>query len=60
MRRYVRAPLKSEWDDEPFLPSLSVFEADATPRKTGLFDKDGIELYAVDDREPIGFVRPKA
>lgn len=48
------------WDDELLnLPNLTVFEPAPEPEKTGLFDSQGNELVAVDERDPIGFLRLK-
>jgi hypothetical protein len=61
-RRYVtlRRPVRprAEWsDDVPLLPVIHVTEpADRTPQPTGLYDANGVELYRVDEREPVGFL----
>lgn len=58
MRRYVVR--RAEYDPagwSPLLPHLVVYEPDDAPRSIGLFDHHGNELMAVDEREPIGFVR---
>ena len=61
-RRYValRRPVRprAEWhDDHPLLPSVVVVEpADRTPQPTGLYDANGVELYRVEEREPVGFL----
>lgn len=60
MRTYVTRPRLDWLDDKPFLPALSVYEAEAPPRETGLYDASGQKLYAVEDRQTIGFVRLKA
>lgn len=58
MRRYTVRPRSHDWwDDEPMLPHLTVYEPDDRPRPTGLLDHHGNELMAVDEREPIGFMR---
>lgn len=55
MKRYVT---KAGWSPDWWLHEpqngLTVFERDA-PRKTGLLDAQGNELFAVDEMEPIGF-----
>lgn len=59
-RRYVtlRRPARprASYDDpEPMLPVIHVTEpADRTPQPTGLYDANGVELYRVDEREPVG------
>ncbi len=61
-RRYIPAPrarrVRAAWDDDvPLLPTLHVAEpADRTPQPTGLYDANGVELYRVDEREPVGFL----
>ncbi len=64
MRRYFSRP--HGWLDPAFadnslepagsLPNITIFDRDHTPRKTGLLDHLGNDLFAVDDAEPIGFV----
>ncbi len=61
-RRYMTKPrprLDSDWYEADAVQSLArtVHEADNSPYPTGLFDASGNELYAVDEMEPIGFVR---
>lgn len=42
-------------------PSCIVHEADAEPRDTGLLDAHGVRIFALLERQPIGFrVAPKA
>jgi hypothetical protein len=36
---------------------VTVYEPDDTPRYTGLLDAQGNDLYAVEERNPIGFRR---
>ncbi len=63
-RRYMTKPRMApmpEWsgegpDAESYL-SRTVHERDNSPYPTSLFDARGNELYAVDEMEPIGFVR---
>ena len=67
-RRYIPAPrarrVRAWWEhedpnseDRPLTPSLSVHEpADTDPQPTGLYDANGVELYRVDEREPVGFL----
>lgn len=58
-RRYIVRPRGDDWwEDRPMSPgaSITVYEPEHKPRKTGLFDHLGNDLYAVDDAEPIGFV----
>ncbi len=57
-RRYVTAwwP-RGEWADEPLREmGLTVTEPDRQPVRTGLFDKQGNELVAIDIPNPIGFL----
>lgn len=58
-RRYVTlwSPV-GEWTSEPQgSATMEVFEQDRSPRQTGLLDKHGHEIFAVDDRQPVGFLR---
>jgi hypothetical protein len=41
------------------LPDLAVFEAAEEPYWIGLYDRDGRKLYAIIERNPIGFVALK-
>lgn len=50
----------SIWDDDPMLPSLSVYESEDTPRDTGLVDARGCPIYSFVEKEPIGFTRYSA
>ena len=65
MKRYIIKPraadidIDSDPDAENYL-SRTVYEPDSAPQPTGLFDANGNELYAIDEREAIGFVRWKA
>lgn len=57
-RRYTIRPAASDyWDDVPMLPTLTVYEPDDRPRPTVLVDHHGNDLVAIEEREPIGFVR---
>lgn len=58
-RRYVTlwAPV-GEWTDEPQgAASIDVIEAENAPRPTGLLDRNGRELFALDERPAVGFLR---
>lgn len=63
MRSYKIMPpkmglIKAEWYDEvPFLPSLSVYEYEDTPRDTGLVDERGCSIYSFPEKRYIGFTR---
>ena len=48
-----------EWLADPDRSRLSVDVVirDDAPRDTGLVDASGTRLYAVEERDPIGFVR---
>jgi hypothetical protein len=59
MTRYFTAP-RADWDDDAkALDHLArtVHEPEPKPRDTGLLDAAGKKLWAMDDRQPIGFVR---
>lgn len=61
--RYVTlrgVPATSWWDTNAvdYLPR-TVHEEDRKPIDTGLLDANGTKLYRVEDREPIGFIRPR-
>lgn len=62
-RRYVAMKPRQEWFDDlpdaPLLPQLTVYEPDGDCRPTGLVDHHGIPIIAVDEREPVGFIRAK-
>ena len=36
-------------------PSLTVFERDVEPVRTGILDANGTPIYRVEDRAPLGF-----
>lgn len=57
-RRYVTAwEPDGEWVySEVERPSLTVFDQERSPQRTGLLDKYGNELLAVTDPNPIGFL----
>lgn len=61
MKRYVIKPKdwEGEWYNEPGPQPLTitVWEKERGPQKTGLLDKQGNELFSVNDGEPVGFVR---
>lgn len=62
-RRYVTRPVLVAYDDwdavaVDFL-ARTVHEQDRSPRPTGLLDAHGDEIFAVDEAEPIGFIRHK-
>jgi hypothetical protein len=68
MRRYVslraRNSIKSYLDEGEFEyyavngnTSITVHEQECTARQTGLLDKDGNALYALEERLPIGFTK---
>jgi hypothetical protein len=64
VKRYIINPRLApmpDWsgdgpDAENYL-SRTVHEPDPTPYPIGLLDAQGNELYAVNEMEPIGFVR---
>lgn len=59
MKKYVvmaRPPRQfaySEWGESH--PTIAVIETDGAPRNTGLYDANGVAIYAVEDRAPVGF-----
>jgi len=58
--RHLTQPTRAGYYDdaaEAFVehPHITVFEADNEPFRTGLLDANGADIYAVDEREPIGF-----
>lgn len=56
--RYVSQP-KADWLDDmetALKPSLTVYEPNGEPRKTGLLDKNGNPIVCIEDRPPIGFI----
>ena len=59
MIKYVSRPPRAYWDGEDWTESapqsVVVHEPDNPPRFTGLIDHHGNELFAVTQREPIGF-----
>lgn len=57
MRRYVE-DLGEECTDIGM--AHTVYEPDSNPRPTGLLDINGNKLFAVNEMEPIGFVRFRA
>lgn len=62
-RRYIAITRpRGDWlgavDATDYL-ARTVYEAEPSPRATGLFDASGTELYAVDEVDPVGFVRLK-
>ena len=61
-RRYVTLHRRANdewWDEADACDSLAktVYERDAEPRPTGLLDKQGNELFCIDEMDPVGFVR---
>jgi hypothetical protein len=64
MRRYVVRPRADSEADETWLnygpgdrETIDVFERERAPRDTGLLDARGERLVAIEDANPIGFVR---
>lgn len=61
-RRYVAIRPRADdgyWYEADACDSLAttVYEPDPEPRPTGLYDKHGNELHAIDEMDQIGFVR---
>lgn len=60
-KRYITKPRsRSEewWENyEPLLPDLTVHEPPSEPVPTGLLNKNGDELYSVNDRPKMGFLK---
>lgn len=44
-----------DWDSGGERQTISIYEDDTTPEKTGLLDVNGTPLYRVRDRVPFGF-----
>jgi hypothetical protein len=63
MRRYFAAGSpqcrpRADWDDlEAVRLDIQVYEPERLPVDTGLLDANGVRLWRVDDRPPIGFGR---
>lgn len=62
MTRYVAIPNRprSQWDvwDKPATvdSTMTVYERDSEPEKTGLLDESGTPLYRVADRHKLGYL----
>lgn len=59
--KYVTRATVDEYGDADAALSLAttVYEHDRGPIDTGLLDAKGRQLFRIDEREPIGFGRPK-
>lgn len=63
MKRYItlsHKPKLADMDEYPDAENYlarTVFEPEPQAIKTGLLDASGNDIYCVEDREPIGFVR---
>ena len=63
VRHYVtisrRSRSSDDWYEADAADSLArtVHEQESTPQPTGIRDANGNELFAIDEREPVGFVR---
>lgn len=60
--RYVAIPAKSEWYEvrsTDYLARTVVESEPAAPVATGLLDANGVKLYKIEDRNPVGFVHFK-
>jgi hypothetical protein len=62
-RRYVTLSRPRMDEDEIWNTeierNLTVYERERQPQETGLLDKHGTRLYAINDPEPIGFIHFK-
>lgn len=62
MKRYVTlhkpklADMWSEPDAEDYL-ARTVYEPEPQSVRTGLLDASGTDIYSIEERDPIGFVR---
>ena len=61
-RRYITQPIAweglGEWERDSVLSSdLTVHVPDERPVPTGLLDPRGHKLYAINESDPVGFVR---
>lgn len=50
-------PRMDRWEERLPSTTIQVLEKSAEPRWTGLYDHSGLELYAVEEMDPIGFLR---
>lgn len=50
------APRADAWVDEPYRPSLTVYEPETPARDTGLLDKDGRKIMSAAERQQIGYL----
>ncbi len=64
MRRYVAAAMspgrrpRADWDDaDPVCADIQVYESECLPVDTGLLDANGVRLWRVPEKSPIGFCR---
>ncbi|WP_290497653.1 hypothetical protein [Hyphomonas sp. UBA4494] len=58
MRRYVPRPRLAYYEaDATDYLARTVYERDTSPMPTGLYDGAGNELFAVEEIDPVGFVR---
>lgn len=60
MTRYVAIRPRSQWDiwdrPAPVQTTMTVYETDNEPEKTGLLDANGTPLYRVQDRQKVGYL----
>jgi hypothetical protein len=53
-------PIKNDawdalWPENPAAPGLTVFEPETHPIPTGILDQNGVPIYRVEQRHPVGF-----
>lgn len=58
--KYITALSAWHWSDETAQKTgQTIHEEERKPRDTGLLDASGVKLFAIDVRDPIGFVWPR-
>lgn len=54
-RPIAAAPRAEFWEDESVAVGTTVYEAESSPRPTGVYDAHGVMIYRTSERDPIGF-----
>lgn len=61
MRQKTAPPKRASWwEAQPSVPQLTVYEADASPIKTGLLDKHGNPIVRDASRGTLGYLPKKS
>lgn len=55
MRYITLRPKLSYEEQEPMLPSLTVYESQKQPKPTGLVDQHGMSIYRIPETIKMGF-----